>query len=82
MLPFAFTPDSASLLVWGDRGVQIINLDSLKETSFLQAPRNIITAALSPDGEILAWSLDDNTIQLLRVADQQVIQTLPDTPTW
>jgi WD40 repeat protein len=37
---------------------------------------NIITAVLSPDGETLAWSLDDNTIQLLRISDQQVLHTL------
>lgn len=76
MLPFAFTPDSAGLLVRGTGGVQIFNLTDLKETGFIKAPKPIITAALSPDGEILAWSLDDHTIQLVRVADQQVLHTL------
>jgi WD40 repeat protein len=74
--PFAFMPDSTSILVRGNTGVQIFNLDALKEASFLRAPKNIITAALSPDGKILAWSLDDNTIQLLRISDQKVLQTL------
>ncbi len=74
--PFAFMPDSTSILVRGDTGVQIFNLDALKEASFLQAPKNIMTAALSPDGKILAWSLDDNTIQLLRISDQKVLHTL------
>jgi WD40 repeat protein len=56
--------------------VQIFNLETVKEAGFLQAPKNIVAAALSPDGEILAWSLEDNTIQLLRVSDQEVLHTL------
>jgi WD40 repeat protein len=35
-----------------------------------------MTATLSPDGKTLAWSLDDNTIQLVRLSDQKVLQTL------
>ena len=76
ILPFAFMPDSTSILVRGIGGVQIFNLDVQKEASFLQAPKNIITAALSPNGETLAWSLDDNTIQLLRISDQKFLHTL------
>lgn len=76
ILPFAFTPDSQSILVRGMAGVQIFDLNTLKEASFLQAPKNIITATLSPDGETLAWSLDDNSIQLVRISDQAVLQTL------
>jgi WD40 repeat protein len=74
--PFAFTPDNTSILVRGTGGVQIFNLDTLKEVSYLQAPKNIITTTLSPDGKILAWSLDDNTIQLVRISDHKVLQTL------
>ena len=76
ILPLAFTPDSSSLLVRGRMGVQIFNLDILKEASYLQASKNIVTAELSPDGRILAWSLDDNTIQLLRISDQHVLHAL------
>ena len=74
--PFAFMPDNTSILVRGNGGVQIFNLDGLKEASFLQSTKNIVTATLSPDGETLAWSLDDNTIQLLRISDQKVLHTL------
>jgi WD40 repeat protein len=74
--PFAFTPDSKSILVRGMAGVQIFDLHIMKETSFLQAPLNIQAAALSPDGQTLAWSLADNSIQLVRVSDQQVLHTL------
>ncbi len=56
--------------------MQIYNLDTLKEARLLTASKNIVTAALSPDGGILAWSLDDNTIQLVRISDQKVLQTL------
>jgi WD40 repeat protein len=76
ILPFSFTPDSSSLLLQGNDWVQIFDLETQKEISIFRAPKNIMTAALSPDGETLAWSLDDHTIQLLRVADQKVLHTL------
>ena len=76
ILPMAFTPDSRSLLVRAQAGVQFINLDSLQEERFLKASQNIIAAALSPDGSILAWSLQDNKIQMVQVTDQKVLQTL------
>ena len=70
---FAFMPGSNSILVRGMGVVQIYNLGSLKEARLLTASKNIVTAALSPDGGILAWSLDDNTIQLVRISDQKVL---------
>lgn len=73
---FAFMPHSNSILVRGNGKVQIYNLDTLKEARLLTASKNIVTAALSPDGDILAWSLDDNTIQLVRISDQKVLLTL------
>ena len=76
MHAFAFMPHSNSILVRGNGKVQIYNLDALEETRLIQAPMNIVTAALSPDGETLAWSLDDNTIQLLRISDLKVLHTL------
>jgi WD40 repeat protein len=75
-IPFAFTPDSASLLTRGNGGVRFFSLEALKETSFLLAPMNMITAAISADGITLAWSLEDNTIQLVQVKDQKVLHTL------
>src|SRR4030042_776364 len=50
--PFAFLPDSMSLLVRGDLGVQQFNLETMQSEKFIQAP-NILngpTVALSPDG--------------------------------
>jgi WD40 repeat protein len=76
ILPFAFTPDSARLLVRAGSGVQVIDLKTGQEDAFLQAPMRILTAALSPDGKILAWSLDDNSIQLVDFSNGQVLSTL------
>jgi WD40 repeat protein len=52
----------------------------MEEEAFLQAPQNAYSAALSPDGETLAWSLEDNSIQLLRIADGAVLHTLEGHP--
>lgn len=74
--PFAFTPDNKSILLRGMDGVRFFNLDALEEERILQAPQNINAAALSPAGDMLAWSLEDNTIQLVQVSDGKVMQTL------
>ena len=74
--PFALMPDNTSILVRGIGGVQVFNLTVPKDTLLIKAPKNIVTATLSPDGKIIAWSLDDNTIQLLRISDQKLFHTL------
>jgi len=73
---FAFTSDNNHILIRSSNGVRIFNLITLQQESYLQAPQDIITAALSPDGELLAWSLEDNSIQLLRLSDHEVLQTM------
>jgi WD40 repeat protein len=57
-------------------GVRIINLETLEEEISLQAPQDLAAAALSPDGELLAWSLVDHSIQLIQVADGKILKTL------
>jgi WD40 repeat protein len=74
--PFAFTPDSQGILLRSMAGVQVFDLGTLQEKRFLEAPQNIITAALSPDGKIVALSLEDNSIQLVRLSDHQILRTL------
>jgi WD40 repeat protein len=71
-------PDGRRLLVRGVEGVQIFNLQHLQEESFLEAPSSLNgpVVALSPDGEILAWALEDGTIQLVRVSDQAVLTSI------
>lgn len=82
LLPFAFTPDGARLLLRTGQGVQVINLASGQEEDFLPASQMVVFAALSTDGETLAWSLEGGTIELVRMADHQILHTLsghPDT---
>jgi WD40 repeat protein len=73
--PFAFLPDSLSLLVRAETGVQQFNLQSLQQERFITSPSNLNgpTVALSPNGEMLAWAFEDGTIQLIRVSDQAVL---------
>ena len=73
---FAFMPDSIRILIKDRSGVRIFNLETMEEESFLDAPQELLGVALSPDGEILAWSLPDNTIQLIQVADGKLLKTL------
>jgi WD40 repeat protein len=80
ILPFAFTPDSARLLSRTRSGVQVINLKTGQADDFLQAPLGILTAVLSPDGETLAWSLEDNSIQLVSFSSGQALSTLTGHP--
>lgn len=74
--PFAFMPDSIRILIKERSGVRIFNLETMEEESFFQAPQDLVGVALSPDGEILARSLVDNSIQLIRIADGKLINTL------
>jgi len=76
--PIAFLPDNNRILIKGLSGVQIFNLGTLQEESFIKAPTNLNTpaVALSPDGETLAWALEDYRIELIRIADKQLIHTL------
>lgn len=80
ILPFALMPDNAQLLIRTGSGVQIINLENLEEESFLEAPQNVYAAAISPDGGTLAWSLEDDSIQLIRLSDRETIATLTGHP--
>lgn len=74
----AFMPDNIRILVRANSGVQIFNLQTMKEEEFLQAPTNLNgpVVALSPNGEMLAWALEDNTIQLIRVSDKKLLSAL------
>jgi len=64
-------------LVRADNGVQIFDLQSMQEKKFFQSPSplNGPVVALSPDGEKLAWALEDGTVQVVRIADQSVLAT-------
>jgi WD40 repeat protein len=82
ILPFAFTPDGERLMVRTGQGVQVANLLTGEEDVFYPSDQSIYTAALSPDGTTLAWSVGDGTIQLFQLADPETLVSLtahPDT---
>jgi len=74
--PIAFTPDNAMLVIKGSTEVQIFNLKTMKEEKFLQASQNIMAAAFAPDGQTLAWALEDYTIQLVQVSDGKILNSM------
>jgi len=76
--PIAFMPDGDRILVRAENGVQIFNLQTMEEEEFLDAPTRLImpAVALSPDGEILAWALEDLSIQMIRISDKKLLHTL------
>lgn len=80
LLPFAFSPDGSQLAVRRSQGVQFFDLLTGQEAASIEAPRNILSVALSPDGETLAWTLDDNNIQLVQIADATIRSTLVAHP--
>ena len=80
ILPFAFTPEGTKLMVRASSGVQIFDLKTGEQKTFIHSPQSVVTAALSLDGRTLAWSLQDNTIQLIRLSDQEVLATLIEHP--
>jgi WD40 repeat protein len=75
-VPIAFMPDSKMLAIKERSGVKIFNLETMEEENFIQAPQELATVALSPDGKLLAWSLADNSIQLIQVADQKLVKSI------
>ena len=76
--PITFMPDGDRILVRAENGVQIFNLQTMQEEEFLVSPTRLImpAIALSPDGEILAWALEDFSIQLIRISDKKLIHKL------
>lgn len=80
ILPFAFTPGAARLLLRASSGVQIFDLETGAQDAFIQASQNVITAALSPDGQNLAWSFQDGSIQFVRLSDQKILVDLSGHP--
>ena len=76
--PIAFLPDGDRIVVRAENGVQIFNLQTMEEEEFLDAPTGLImqAVAVSPDGEILAWALEDFSIQLIRISDKKLLHTL------
>lgn len=79
-VPFAFSNTTSKLFLRTNFGVDIIDLQTGKHETNIPASQSVIAAAISPNGEILVWSLQDNSIQLIRLADQSVLATLIGHP--
>jgi WD40 repeat protein len=83
--PFAFTPDGTRLLVRAIGGVQVFNLERMREEKFFNAPTGLNgpSVILSPDGTVLAWALEGGTVQILRMSNLEIlanIRTRQDGP--
>ncbi len=77
LAPIGFMPDSQQILVRGESGVQVINLATMQVDIFLESRTQPIrpNVALALNGETLAWALEDNSIQLIRLEDNRIIYT-------
>jgi WD40 repeat protein len=77
MAPIGFMPDSQRILVRGESGVKVFNLATMQEEIFLESRTQPIrpNVALALNGETLAWALEDNSIQLIRLEDKRIIYT-------
>jgi len=71
----AFLPDNSRILSYDRSNVQIFDLGSMRKVDLMKAPANLVSVALSPDGQTLAWAMEDNTIQLVRLSDHQLLHT-------
>jgi WD40 repeat protein len=78
LAPVAFMPDNSRVVVRAEKGVQVFDLEKQEEENFLASPTNLNgpVVTLSQDGSTLAWALDDNSIQLVRISDKKVLHTL------
>lgn len=79
-VPQSIVPDSLLLLARKDSpeegfGVQTIDLVSGEVESSLESPEMVYTTALSPDGKMLAWALEDNSIQLFTFPQGELLQS-------
>jgi WD40 repeat protein len=75
-IPVAFLPPNGRLLGRTETELRIIDPSTGQETSFLKPSRQMVTAALSPDGQTLALAFVDHSLQLIRMTDKQQLSTL------
>ncbi len=76
--PVAFLPDSQRIIIQGNASLQIFDLATMQEQERIPAPEMLAgpAVAVSPDGEMLAWALEDNSIVVVRIADGKVLGKL------
>ena len=74
--PIAFLPDNDKILIRADSGITIFNLKTNKEETVLEPPMQVVKAALSPDGQILAWAFEDHTVELINLSSETILEKL------
>jgi WD40 repeat protein len=74
--PIAIYSENERLLLRSETGILVLNLKSMLDELKMEAPMQLSKVALSSDDETLAWSLGDNSIQLIQVSDWTVQHTL------
>ena len=80
IIPFAFAPDASKIYVRIGTGIQIFDLQTGQQVSSLDASQPVVAATLSPNGQILSWSLQDHRIQLLNFLDPSITVDLIGHP--
>jgi len=75
-VPIAFLPDNTQLLGRAGTGLRIIDAVTGLESPFFKPTEQVVAAALSADGQILALALENHSIQLIRMSDKKVLATL------
>ncbi len=76
----AFSADNSKILVRASAGVQVFDLQTGSLEAYIKAAQAVIIAALSPDGQTIAWSLQDGTLQLVNRSSQEVLANLIGHP--
>ena len=74
--PIAFLPDHDRILIRADSRITVFNLKTLKEEIVLEPPMQVVKAALSPNGQIVAWALEDHTIELIELSSETILKKL------
>lgn len=74
--PVAFLPDSDRILIRADSGITVFDLNTLQQEIVLKPVKQIFKAALSPDGRILAWALEDHSIELIELSSGKLLKKM------
>ena len=74
--PIAVLPGNDRILFRSDLGIMVFDLKTLEKETVLESSIQVIKAALSPDGETLAWALEDHRIEIIELSSGKILNTL------
>jgi WD40 repeat protein/tRNA A-37 threonylcarbamoyl transferase component Bud32 len=69
----AWSPNDSFLAVASSTGIYLYDSQTLREVNFIKTEAWVWSVAFSPDGEILASVLSDETVRLWRVSDGKLL---------